>query len=198
MENETENRSRLRRVFETMRGHGFVPRGGERAIGISYWHEKLNRDPGARIGRGRNTVIYKDEAERRSHLVRFQNNLLDINLRNRFTIGITGSTSGEIIYVVDQHRNFYVGRKNIDHFHHSTFLSGAPVLAAGTMVIEPGLVILEVNNHSGHYKPGLEQLKLAAFVMKLKGADLNKISFKYSPPTGEATRWNSGFDMLKA
>lgn len=196
-ENAPVTASVARRAFESLQRHNLIPRNGEKAVDRAYWGEVV--DPQHSPGHGRTgNVAYLNQLRRTQHLVTFKDDRLVVKLTNAFKIGILTNTSGEIIYVVDRDRNFYVGKKNIGHFHHSSFLSGAPVLAAGSMVIEPGFKIVEVNNHSGHYKPGLEQLKLAAAIMQLRGANLNSIAFKFSPPTGAAQTWPSGVAMIRA
>ncbi|NHZ43635.1 hypothetical protein [Massilia aquatica] len=196
-ENAPVTASVARRAFQALKGHNLIAHGGEKAVDRAYWSEVTN--PSHPPGHGRTgNVKYLTPRQRRLHLTTFKDDHLVLSRASIFEIGINMTSRGEIIYVVDPLRNFYVGFKTIGTFHHSSFLAGAQVLAAGSMIIAPGMIIVEVNNHSGHYKPGLAQLKLAATVMKLKGANLNAISFKYSPPTGAPTTWESGVDMIRS
>ena len=51
--------------------------------------------------------------------------------------------TNEILLTVDYEHN---------KFHHSSFVAGAPVIAAGEMIISRGRLIA-LTNHSGHYLP---------------------------------------------
>jgi len=186
----------IKRATAALNKHNLIPRHGEKAIDSAYWSEVI--DPDHKPGHGRRgRVAYLNSAGRAPHIVTFAADTLKVKPMAMFKIGINNSTQGEVIYVIDRDRNFYVGKKNIGNFHHSSFLAGAQALGAGSMMLAEGFKIIEVNNHSGHYKPGLEQLKLTAVIMKLKGADLNKIPFKYSPPNGAPTKWGTGIAMIR-
>jgi hypothetical protein len=186
------------RAFHALQQHNLIPHHGEKAIDSAYWSEVI--DPEHKPGHGRQgKVAYLVEAKRKPHIVRFDKDRLVVPATSVFKIGVSSSTAGELIWVIDRDRKFYVGIKAIGNFHHSSFLAGSQVLAAGSMVIASGYKILEVNNNSGHYKPDLAQLKLAAVVMRLQGADLNLIPFKYSPPPGKGTpvTFGSGIAMIR-
>lgn len=186
----------IKRAVAMLKQHNLIPRHGEKAVDSAYWSEVI--DPEHKPGHGRQgKVQYKDEAGRAPHIVTFDGDKLKVKQTSMFKIGINNSTQGEIIYVIDRDRNFYVGKKAIGNFHHSSFLAGAPALGAGSMMLAEGFKIIEVNNNSGHYKPGLEQLKLTAVIMKLKGADLNRIPFRYTPPRGAAMIWGTGIAMIQ-
>lgn len=90
---------------------------------------------------------------------------------------------GELIFVLDGANNFYFGVKSVGQFHHSSMLAGAPVAGAGTMIVSHR-TITEVNNHSGHYKPGMTEMRKIATAMKLRGAAVYAIEMKvYKPDT---------------
>lgn len=63
-------------------------------------------------------------------------------------------------FVLSMGRDFYMGRHHLGNhtegthanFYHSTYLGGEPVLCAGTIRIEAG-VVTGIANDSGHYKP---------------------------------------------
>ena len=53
----------------------------------------------------------------------------------------------------------YISKYNKNgEFHHSSFLSGEKVAAAGDIIIKDG-VIKQVTNNSGHYTPLLKDVK---------------------------------------
>jgi len=55
--------------------------------------------------------------------------------------------------------NIYLSKySEVGIFHHSSFLSGKPVGAAGEIIIEKG-IIKEVTNASGHYQPSLKMVE---------------------------------------
>ena len=71
----------------------------------------------------------------------------------------------------------------LNRFHHSSFVAGAPVIAAGEMVVQDGRLI-SLSNHSGHYAPPPSCLHAVMEELKRLGvADLHRIELgAYSPP----------------
>jgi hypothetical protein len=63
-----------------------------------------------------------------------------------------------MIYVMAPDGTLYVGDKKRRFFHHSSFLSGSTVIAAGSVRVEQG-VLQEITPHSGHYRPSDEDFK---------------------------------------
>lgn len=59
-------------------------------------------------------------------------------------------------YVLDLNDNIYIGKHQINAFHHSSFMSGRPVKDAGMLHIING-VLIGLSTKSGHYKPVIEQ-----------------------------------------
>lgn len=73
--------------------------------------------------------------------------------------------SDTYLFVMDKIPNLFIASevREIEGnklFHHSTFLSGEPVLAAGEVTIVDGK-ITKIANYSGHYQPGLAALLTA-------------------------------------
>jgi hypothetical protein len=65
---------------------------------------------------------------------------------------------GRAIFVMDAQGSIYISNEQTrGKFHHSSFLAGQPVAAAGDIRIENG-VITAISRKSGHYRPTLEQL----------------------------------------
>lgn len=64
------------------------------------------------------------------------------------------------IFVIDVHGNLYVNRKKKGGFHHSSFVAGQPVMAAGRISVDEGLVVC-IGPNSGHYRTTWEQLLFA-------------------------------------
>ena len=75
-------------------------------------------------------------------------------------VGFGGQGQG-MIWVQGPSGRFYTSKDfEVGKFHHSTFLAGADVNAAGTWHIDRGH-ITSINALSGHYKPPLEALQNA-------------------------------------
>lgn len=90
--------------------------------------------------------LYKDE-DRSKYFLHFQNGfVVDENFQRRCPDtcrGIYVMSSTGVIYFREGHNPY--------EFHHSSFLAGAPVAAAGEIIIENGRIVM-VNNRSGHYR----------------------------------------------
>ena len=80
------------------------------------------------------------------------------------------------IFVLDLSGQMYLGRKRKGRFHHSSFVTGAPIFAAGKIVIKNG-VIVAIEPHSGHFKPRLGNLLALCFMLAEHGVDIDKIAF---------------------
>lgn len=65
---------------------------------------------------------------------------------------------GWAIFVVSPTREIYAGTHELDRFHHSTFLGGRPVMAAGEIVVEDG-VVKAITAKSGHYRPTVQDMQ---------------------------------------
>ncbi|GBB99360.1 hypothetical protein RclHR1_00350016 [Rhizophagus clarus] len=74
------------------------------------------------------------------------------------------------IYVTDCRGKFYVGQKIKGYFHHSSFLAGGAIQAAGGIKARQGK-LLEINPNSGHYKPA--QHHFNALIERLKSEGIN-------------------------
>lgn len=68
------------------------------------------------------------------------------------------SGTGWGIFVVDLQKNLYIHKHVEGKYHHSTFLSGAPVLAAGEIAVEDGMVHV-ITAKSGHYMPTVADMQ---------------------------------------
>ena len=71
------------------------------------------------------------------------------------------SGSGWAIFVVSPEGKFYAHKHKVGVFHHSTFLSGSAVMAAGELVVVQGVVKC-ITPKSGHYMPSADNMR--AFV----------------------------------
>ncbi len=125
----------------------------------SMYQQYVGEERGRRFS---TNVQYLSEAERRPYLVRIENGLvLDASGRPVDTRGampwVAGS-GGRAIFVMDHQGQIYLSNDyRMGQFHHSSFLAGESVAAAGEMSIEEGVVRV-VSDRSGHYKPGWNQV----------------------------------------
>lgn len=85
---------------------------------------------------------------------------------------------GFAIYVMDATGKIWVsfGAK-VNKFHHSSFLKGQPVAAAGEMIIFQGR-IYAINNRSGHYHPPPVVIKRVLQTLKSNGVSTQGILIK--------------------
>jgi hypothetical protein len=74
------------------------------------------------------------------------------------------------IYVWDMHSRLYINRKLPGRFHHSSFVAGGAVKAAGSIVVEDG-VLKQLTTWSGHYRP--RSSDIAMFLEWLEAKQVN-------------------------
>jgi hypothetical protein len=88
------------------------------------------------------------------------------------------------MFVMDPMGDFYVHEKQKPvegkpGFNHSSFFSGAPVAGVGFMHFNQIGELVAIDDYSGHYKPGMEQVLNVMHALQEKGFDLSKIEFKH-------------------
>ncbi len=87
------------------------------------------------------------------------------------------------IFVVDTHGRIYASTDyEKGKFHHSSFLAGRPIMAAGLMdMIQGGIRTL--TDYSGHYEPPRQYTRRFTAYLRSHGMDIDDSStFFYSPP----------------
>lgn len=72
------------------------------------------------------------------------------------------------IFVMDEQGSLYAGSHEYGKFHHSSFLAGEPVAAAGEIEISNG-VLRSITDQSGHYWPPAAHLRQALEVIEAQG-----------------------------
>jgi hypothetical protein len=91
------------------------------------------------------------------------------------TVGANLSGGDRGIFVMDSQGNIYLStQQEVGTFHHSSFLAGQPVSAAGEIIVEDGRVLI-VTNQSGHYMPAPESLQLFLDQLAAQGMDVSSI-----------------------
>ncbi|KAJ3281295.1 hypothetical protein HK104_000103, partial [Borealophlyctis nickersoniae] len=91
----------------------------------------------------------------------------------------------KFIYVTDTGGNLYVGQKVKGGFHHSSFLNGGAVLAAGGLVVNRGKLI-KINPKSGHYRPESGHFERLLGRLKKDGVDFDGVIVSNPFQCGEA------------
>ncbi|CAI5723036.1 unnamed protein product [Hyaloperonospora brassicae] len=126
-------------------------------------------------------VEYCTEAQREDYEIEFA--LLPCSNEKKISVRYAASKQvvhtddrSKWIFVLDLCGRLYLGRKRKGRFHHSSFVSGAPIFAAGKIAIAHG-VIVAIEPHSGHFKPRLENLLALCCVLAKHGVDIEDVAF---------------------
>jgi hypothetical protein len=85
------------------------------------------------------------------------------------------SGSGWAIFVMSPNRTVYSASHNVGQFHHSSFLAGGPVLAAGEWAVNNGKVVA-ITAKSGHYKPDEKMFYQILWTLKRRGVRLTGVA----------------------
>jgi hypothetical protein len=86
----------------------------------------------------------------------------------------------EVIFILDDWGRLYIGIKHDSEnphehgFSHASFLGGCPVAAAGKILLRDGKPV-EINNHSGHYRCGVHEMKVAIEGLKKMGVCMDGV-----------------------
>ena len=122
-------------------------------------------------------VKYLDDAER----LKYKLNIKDGKLHNAtgapFDTSNARSAFGgnNAIFVMDEYGSIYASTIHTPgKFHHSSFLSGKPVAAAGELVVENG-ALMNVTRRSGHYQPTANQLEQFLGKLRESGVKLDNV-----------------------
>jgi hypothetical protein len=117
-------------------------------------------------------VQYLNEVERHQYKVKVSNGLLtDVN---GMPLDSADTNNGKLMFVMDLNGNIYAGPQRLMEFHHSSFLSGDKVAAAGELEIANGQVVTHSRN-SGHYHPTKEHHEQFIAEMNERGIDLSNV-----------------------
>jgi len=94
------------------------------------------------------------------------------------------SGNGWGVFVVDPNGKLYARSHQVGYFHHSTFLAGRPVAAAGELLSDDTGKIRIITAKTGHYKAGIEEMiRLVTLIPDLPGDALILPDFvKMAPP----------------
>lgn len=145
-----------------------------------------------------NSVKYCLPSERDAYLLRIGGGLIRDASNAPYHTGskqTAFSGAGWAIYVVDFDKNFYSESHVVNQFHHSSFLSGAPVQAAGEIAVDRGQLVA-ITNKTGHYKAGPAELARALKLLQSSGIDIRNVAV--NDPFKAKDKWVSGPAALAA
>jgi hypothetical protein len=82
--------------------------------------------------------------------------------------------ASEWIFILSLADQLYVSKKVKGIFHHSSFLGGAPVKAAGKLTVSAGR-LEELYFHSGHYRPNKADMRAMLSFLDARRVDLASV-----------------------
>jgi hypothetical protein len=123
---------------------------------------------------------YFDEEQRRDHQVALNEGILE-NEKGKLA-------EGSHVFVMDGEGQIYAkgtqealtqvdDQGRVAHVHHSSFLAGGEVAGAGELRVGKDGELKEINDGSGHYKPGEVQTKQTLETIEEQGVSLDNVKF---------------------
>jgi hypothetical protein len=112
---------------------------------------------------------------------------------------------GGSLFVMDTKGRIYAGTRDQTGLRHSSFLAGAPTLAAGGLRVVDGQVVW-VSGRSGHYEPSVRQMVTLLERLRALQVDLSKVTvyrlhgrrqFPNRPPMGPSYEPCNALDMFQ-
>ncbi len=134
-------------------------------------------------------VQYLDETAREAFRIFVREGMLYDARGNLFdtTAGVSAfgpASHGRAIFVMDEHGNLYASTYHeFGRFHHSSFLAGGEVAAAGELLVRDGKVEL-ITDHSGHYQPGRARTQQLLDELAHQGILVHPNNVDYWAPIG--------------
>ena len=131
---------------------------------------------------GGSKVKYLTEAERAAYKLSIKDGkLYDANGKLFDTsdaASVFGGGQEKAIFVMDEFGDIFASKTQVvGKFHHSSFLAGKPVAAAGEIEVVDG-VIKTVTQRSGHYRPDPEYVQQFVRELKTMGVNTSKINIE--------------------
>ena len=100
-------------------------------------------------------------------------------LRDQIPYQTPPTSEHPTIFVWSGDGKLYLGSSIVQLFHHSSFLAGEAVLAAGHIKTRADGTISVINNRSGHYHPGPRQMRSFLEYLQRSGrVDLRQVSYQ--------------------
>jgi hypothetical protein len=109
----------------------------------------------------RHSIVYlTTPTERAPYIATFINGKIIVNGHVLDTTRCQGKQPGYYAYGVTSSGELLIGAHIQGQFQHSSFTGMGPTLCVGMIKVENG-VIVDISNHSGHYRPSCEALRCA-------------------------------------
>ena len=131
------------------------------------------------IGEETRGITYLTEAERTTYEVTIRNGVLYDSTGQRLNThgGPTSTEPNSAIFVLSADGRLYVSSvHDPGRFHHSSLVAGAPVRAAGEVVVVNGQ-IRSVIDKSGHYYPNRYMMRQLGVVLRDNGVNVDTVRF---------------------
>ena len=118
-------------------------------------------------------IEYADSVERQKYLLSFDDKICSQGGKPFDTTGgFVPGEDGACPFAISEDEEWYAKAGNFDDnsFNHSSFLSGAPALLAGTIRVAGG-TLQYISNRGGHYAPKISDLLKGAECVRSCGLD---------------------------
>lgn len=126
----------------------------------------------------RSGVEYLDEAKRQEHRIIIRDGVIYNSRNEKFHTGMMQthvSGKGWAIFIMAPDNSIYSHSHKVGAFHHSSFLSGGAIQAAGEIAVDNGRIVA-INNKSGHYRPDSASMVRILFWLRHHGVDLHHVA----------------------
>jgi hypothetical protein len=107
------------------------------------------------------------------------------------------SGAGFGIFVMDNTGQIYVGSHKVGLFHHSSFLAGGDVAAAGELKASNGKIV-SLTDKSGHYKPEVENDLQMINELAAGGAKASSYEYRYFGEDNEPEVFTNAVEFMMA
>lgn len=108
------------------------------------------------------------------------------------------SGKGFTAFVISTDEILYTASHKPGTFHHSSFLSGGPVIAAGELRTNPAGTLIEINNKSGHYLPTRKETLALLRFLERQGVNLSYILLRNLVKNSKSRPFYSALDYLRS
>lgn len=126
----------------------------------------------------RSGVEYLNDAQREDYKITIREGVIYNSRNEKFHTGMMQthvSGKGWAIFIMAPDNNIYSHSHKVGAFHHSSFLSGGAIQAAGEIAVDNGRIVA-INNKSGHYRPDSASMVRILFWLRHHGVDLHRVA----------------------
>ncbi len=102
------------------------------------------------------------------------------------------------IFVLDKNDRLYAASMKVNQFHHSSFLSGRPVKAAGVFTLDPNNKLRSISNASGHYHPNDAQMVNILKYLQTRNVALESVFLELKEVEKPTRHYDSALGFLSS